>query len=206
MHCYLFFCLHFAAGCYHLRRILRGPFGFQFGRVRVFPKPSAGLLQSPPQTPFPPGFIVDAAGKLRSPIGEKNVAFELIDILGKSPRISPDASLLFFSLLLRFAHKFHSVVTALMRKIDMYFTKRLTFIFSDNCLTPCSPLVNRSRRIGPKTFVPFRKIAEEILAAQRPAIHNSTDIHLMSKHSKHCVDGPWTCGRAIASFPASASG
>ena len=42
--------------------------------------------------------------------------------------------------------------------------------------------MNRTRRIGPKTFVPFRKIVEEIPASQRPAIHNPTVGHLALSH------------------------
>ena len=73
------------------------------------------------------GFIVAAAGKLHSSVGEKNVAlsfsFELFDILGKSPRISAGASLLSFSLLLRSVLKFHSV----KRKFDLYSAMDLCF-------------------------------------------------------------------------------
>ena len=53
--------------------------------------------------------------------------------------------------------KFHGVGTALMRNFDLYFTKRWTFILSDVRLTRCS-LVNRTRRIGPKTFMSFLEI------------------------------------------------
>ena len=69
------------------------------------------------------GFIVDAAGKLHLSLDEKNVDFsrffELIDILGKSPRVSAGASLLSLSLLPRSVFKFHSVRTALMKEFDL---------------------------------------------------------------------------------------
>ena len=61
------------------------------------------------------GFIVVAAGKLHSSVGE------LKDILGKSPRVSAGAPLLSFSLFLRSILKFQSVGTALMRNFDLYF-------------------------------------------------------------------------------------
>ena len=61
--------------------------------------------------------------------------FGLVDILGKSPRVSAGASLLSVSLCLRPVLKFHSVGTSLMRNFDLYFSKRRTFFFSDVCLT-----------------------------------------------------------------------
>ena len=49
------------------------------------------------------GFVVDAAGKLHSSVGEKDVVFvhffKLVGIFGKSPRVCAGASLLSFSLL-----------------------------------------------------------------------------------------------------------
>ena len=69
---------------------------------------------------------------------------ELKDILGKSPRVSAGASLLSFSLFVRSAIKFHSVVTALMRKFDLYFIQRWTFVFSDVRLTQRSSCESHS--------------------------------------------------------------
>ena len=65
--------------------------------------------------------------------------FELIDILGKFPRISAGTSLLSCSLFWRSLLKCHSVGSSLMKNFDLYFTKRWTCIFSDVCLTQCSP-------------------------------------------------------------------
>ena len=85
------------------------------------------------------GFIVDGAGKLHSSVDEKkvvlSVSFELVDIIGQSPRVSAGASLLSFSLLLRPILKFHSVGTALVRNFDLYFIQRWTFVFSDVSMT-----------------------------------------------------------------------
>ena len=134
------FCQHLAVGCHHRRRILRYPHGFQFGRVKDFPADHmhACLLRNPPQTLFPPGFIVDAARQ--NPLIERRKEcsfvhfFELVHIFGKSPRVSAGASFL-SSFSWRSVLKFHSVGTSLMRNFDMYFVQRWTFIFSDVCLT-----------------------------------------------------------------------
>ena len=66
------------------------------------------------------GFLADGAGRHHSVVSEKKVSlvlfFELIDIFGKSPRVSAGASLLSFTLL-----KFHSVRTALMKNLNLIF-------------------------------------------------------------------------------------
>ena len=102
IHFCLFFCLHFMCV--------------------LAPEPTANSLSS--------SFIVEGAGKLHSLVGEKKVGsfvrlWENI-ILGQCPRVSAGASLLSFSLLLRLTLKFHSVGTALMRKFDLYFSRRWT--------------------------------------------------------------------------------
>ena len=79
--------------------------------------------------------------------------FELIDFPGKFPRISAGISLLSCIHSWRSVLKFHSVGTSLTRIFDLYFTKRRTFIFSDVCLTQCSPC--------PNTLVPFAEIAAD---------------------------------------------
>ena len=48
-----------------------------------------------------------------------------------------------------------------MRNLDLKFSERRTFVFSDVRLTQRSSFVNHTRRVDPKTFVPFRKIAED---------------------------------------------
>ena len=86
---------------------------------------------------------MDAAGKLHSSVGEKNVVFsffELIDILDKSPRISAGASLLSFSLLLRSVLKFHSVGSALTRKFDLFFISAMSLCFL-GCLLDAAQLL-----------------------------------------------------------------
>ena len=84
------------------------------------------------------GFIVDAAGKTHSSEGKLECSlfrfFKLVDLLGKFPRVSAGASLLSLSLLLKSVLKFHSVRTSLMKKCDLYFIQRWTFVFSDVCL------------------------------------------------------------------------
>ena len=79
------------------------------------------------------GFMVDAAGIIHSSAGEKNVAFvlviELVDILGKFPRVSAGASLLSFSLFQRSVLKFESVGTSLMRNFDLYFFQAMHLCF-----------------------------------------------------------------------------
>ena len=47
-----------------------------------------------------------------------------------------------------------------MRTFDLNGSERRSRIFSDVCMTQCSSL-NRPRRVGPKTSVPFRKINED---------------------------------------------
>ena len=108
------------------------------------------------------GFIVDGAGRHYSLEGEKSSFvrfFELKDVLGQSPRVSAGASLLSFNLLLRPVLQFHSVRTALMKKFDLYFTKRWTF--SRMLAWRCVAFVNCTRRIDPKTLGLFRKIDED---------------------------------------------
>ena len=84
------------------------------------------------------GFIVDGAGKLHSLVGEKKAALSVSlsfkILLAISPRVSAHIALS-FNLLLRSVLKFHGVVTALMRKFDLYFTERWSFGFSDVCVT-----------------------------------------------------------------------
>ena len=72
--------------------------------------------------------------------------FELVDIIGKFPRVCAGASLLSFGLFLRSVLKFHGVGTALMRTFNLVFYSAMDLCFLG---------VNRTRRIGPKTFVPF---------------------------------------------------
>ena len=118
------------------------------------------------------GFIVDAAGKIHSSAGEKNVVFvlffELVNMFGQSPRVSAGASLLSFSLLLRSVLKFYSAGTALMRKFDLYFIQRWTLAFSDVCLTQRSSCESYSSNLVPKLLGPSEK-SLQILAAQRPS-------------------------------------
>ena len=62
--------------------------------------------------------------------------FEFVNISGKIPCLAAGASLLSFSLFLRYVLKFHSVGTSLMKYFDLYFSKRWSFFsFSDTCLT-----------------------------------------------------------------------
>ena len=84
------------------------------------------------------GFIVDGSGKLHSLVGEKKAALSVsltFKIFLANLHASPRTSLLSFNLLLRSVLKFHGVVTALMRKFDLYFTERWSFGFSDVCVT-----------------------------------------------------------------------
>ena len=86
--------------------------------------------------------------------------FVLIDILGKSPRVSAGASLLSLGLFLRSVLKFHSVGTALMRTFDLCFVQRWTFVFSDGCLTQRSSCESHSSN-RPQNFVSFREITTD---------------------------------------------
>ena len=65
--------------------------------------------------------------------------FELAFVFGKIPRFASGTSLLSFSLFLRSVLIFQSVRTWLMKNFDLYFFKRWSFLFSDVCLTQCSP-------------------------------------------------------------------
>ena len=47
-----------------------------------------------------------------------------------------------------------------MRNIDLKFSERRTFAFSEDCVTQRG-FENCTRRVGPKAFVPFRKIVED---------------------------------------------
>ena len=112
----------------------------------------AYLLGSPPQTSLSSDYIVD--GKLHSSVGEKCVAFALFF------ELTDVASLLSFSLLLRSVLKFYRAGIALMRNFDLYFIQRWTIV-SRIFAWRSAALVNRTRRIGPNTFAPFRKIIED---------------------------------------------
>ena len=71
----VFSCLHLAVGRHHRRRIPRHPHGLQLGRVKVFIAHHMHTLAPESATnSLPSCFIVDAAGKLHSSVGEKNVA------------------------------------------------------------------------------------------------------------------------------------
>ena len=112
--------------------------------------------------------------------------FELLDFLGKFPRVSAGASLLSCSLSWRSVLKFHSVGTSLMRNFDLYFPDRRTFIFSDVCLTQMQPL-RIARRIRSKhSFCPSWMSLQN-LAAQRPVIHNSTVVHFSQQQLHFCL-------------------
>ena len=65
--------------------------------------------------------------------------FELAFVFGKIPSLASGTSLLSFSLFLRSVLIFQSVRTWLMKNFDLYFFKRWSFLFSDVCLTQCSP-------------------------------------------------------------------
>ena len=84
-------------------------------------------------------FITDGAGRHHSLEGEKKVALsfssELVHVFGKVPCLDLGTSLLSFNLLLRPILKFQSVGTTQKRNLDLNFSERRTFVFSDVCMT-----------------------------------------------------------------------
>ena len=86
-----------------------------------------------------------------------------------------------FSMLLRLVIKFQSVGTAPMRKFDLYFIQRWTFVFSDVCLTQRSSCVSHVVELVPRCLGASVKSLKSP-AAQRPAIHNPTVVHLSLSH------------------------
>ena len=97
--------------------------------------------------------------------------FELIDILGKFPRVSAGASLLSSGLFLRSVLMFHGAGTALMRNVDLHFIQRWTFAFSDVCFTQCGSCESYSSTWSPKLFCPSEK-SLQIQTTQRPVKRN----------------------------------
>ena len=133
VHCCLFFCLHFADGRHYHRLIFRYPHGLQFGRVQVFP---ADHMHACSRVHHKLSFLRVSCGCGRqNPLLIRRIEcsfvflFELVDILGKSPRASAGTSLLSFSLFPRSVLKFHSEGTALVTKIDLYHSEGRTFVF-----------------------------------------------------------------------------
>ena len=66
------FCLQFAVGCDNRRRTLRDPYGFQFGRVQVFPAQHVHGRSTTNSLTLV--FIKDGAGRHHSLVSEKKVA------------------------------------------------------------------------------------------------------------------------------------
>ena len=99
-----FFCWYLAVRCHYHLRIFRYPHSLQFGFVEVFladhAHPCSGIYH---KLSFFRGYR--GCGWQNPLIGKRKersffLTFELIDVLGKSPRISAGAPLLSFSLLL----------------------------------------------------------------------------------------------------------
>ena len=120
------------------RRIFCDFYGIQLGRVQVFPAQHAharaGIFNKFSFLRFYYGCGWETPFVGRSEEGSFVRFFELVDILGKSPRVSAGASLLSFSLSSTSVFNFHSVGTALMRHFDLNFSERRTFVFSDVCM------------------------------------------------------------------------
>ena len=115
--------------------------------------------------------------------GEQNASlFALIDLLGKSSRVSAGASLtsrtslLSFSLFMGPVLKLHSVATSLMRNFDLYSTKRWTFIFSSVRLTLRCFCESYPANWSEHFLCPSQK-SLQIPAAPCPVIRNSTVAH-----------------------------
>ena len=142
------------------------------------------------------GFIVDAVGKIHSSVGEKNVAFSFPL---KSPRVSAGTSLVSFNLSLRSVLELHSVWTALMRKFDLYFIHRWTFVFSNVCMTYRSSSVVE---LIPKLWCPSVHSLQTV-AARRPAMHNPTVAHF-SQQLLHFCHHPSSAFYLVVPQPSSA--
>ena len=63
------------------------------------------------------------------------VRFDLVCVFGKFPSLALGTSLLSFSLFVGPVLDFYSVVTSLMSRCDLYFSKRWSFIFPDTRVT-----------------------------------------------------------------------
>ena len=85
--------------------------------------------------------------------------------------------LLSFSLLLRSVHKFHSAGTALMRKFNLYFFQRWTFVVSDVSMTQRSSCESYSSNWSQDFLCPSVK-SVKIPAAPCPAKRNPSVAHL----------------------------
>ena len=101
-------------------------------------------------------FLVDAAGIIHSSSGEQNVALSELKIFLARFNALPQAHR---SCLALSSGDLSSNFTAWRLRCWGLLTCILPS-FPDVCVTQCSP-VNRSRRIGPKTCVPFREIAAD---------------------------------------------
>ena len=126
-------CSHLAVGRHHRRRILRNPHGLQFGRVKFF---LADHMHTRPGINHKLSLLwLSCWGTWKNPLlfkrEECSVRFELVNTFGKIPSLALGTSLLSFSLFLRSVLEFHSVVTSLMSRFDLYFSKRWSFLTQD---------------------------------------------------------------------------
>ena len=178
IHCRFFFSLHFAVGCNNRRRIFHNFYGIQFSRVEVFPADDmhtcSGVHHKLSFLRLYCGWQTPLIGRLKE--CSFVLFFELIDVFGKSPRVSVGASLLSFSLLLRSVLKFH--------RAGLRWWGILTCILFSNgplflgCLHDAAQLLwIVLDELVPRLLCPSVK-SLRIPAARCPAIRNPTVAHL----------------------------
>ena len=161
--------------------LLRTPYGFQFGRVKVFPADSMHAC-SGVHHKFSFLQFYCGCGRQNPLFGWRTecsffFSLSLLIVLASlhaSPRAHRSCLL---SLLLRSVLKFHSVGIALVRGFDLYFVGRWTFVFL-GCLQDAAQIL-WIVLVGlvPRLLCPSVK-SWQIPAARSPAIHNPTVVHL----------------------------
>ena len=129
---------------YHCRRLFRHLHGLQFGRVKVFPADHMHACSGIYHKISFLGFYC-GCGRQNPLINMRTecsfvLFFELVNMFGKSPRVSAGASLLSFSLSRRSVLEFHSVGTSLMRNFDLYFYSAMGLYFLGCLLDAVKPL------------------------------------------------------------------
>ena len=147
--------LLFAPRRHHHHRTSRCPHGLQLSRLRSFLLTICILAPKSTTYSLSSGSFVDVTGVPILPRASRmqlGLSLWACKCFGKVPSLAPGTSLLSFNLFMGPALKFHSVGTSPMKNFDLYFPSDGPF-FSRILAWRSVDWVNRTRRIGPNTFL-----------------------------------------------------